>query len=165
MPKGLPYPDTDWWRALFTFNYMTGWRVSESRSLQREDLDLDEGYAITRHDDNKGNRDDSVPLTDVVVEHLRKIASFDRLVIPWPHHERSLWEEFTRIQQAGGVHLPCHGNHEHTPSCHVYGFHDLRRVFATMNAPTLSADALQFLMRHKSYQTSQRYINMAWPAS
>ena len=29
MPKGLPYPTPDWWRALFTFNYMTGWRVGE----------------------------------------------------------------------------------------------------------------------------------------
>jgi hypothetical protein len=27
--------------------------------------------------------------------------------------------------------------------------------------PRLTADALQKLMRHKSYQTTQRYINMA----
>ena len=30
-----------------------------------------------------------------------------------------------------------------------------------MNAPILSADALQALMRHKSYQTTQNYINMS----
>ncbi len=30
-----------------------------------------------------------------------------------------------------------------------------------MNAPTLTADALQSLMQHKSYQTTQRYISMA----
>jgi integrase len=30
-----------------------------------------------------------------------------------------------------------------------------------MNADKLTADALQVLMRHKSYQTTQRYINMA----
>lgn len=30
-----------------------------------------------------------------------------------------------------------------------------------MNAGTLSSDALQALMRHKSYATTQRYINMA----
>ena len=30
-----------------------------------------------------------------------------------------------------------------------------------MNAPRLTADALQALMRHKSYQTTQVYINMA----
>jgi integrase len=37
----------------------------------------------------------------------------------------------------------------------------MRRAFATINAPKLTADALQALMRHKSYQTTQRYINMA----
>lgn len=31
----------------------------------------------------------------------------------------------------------------------------------TTHAETLTADALQALMRHKSYQTTQRYINMA----
>jgi integrase len=43
----------------------------------------------------------------------------------------------------------------------VYGFHDIRRAFATMNVETLSGDALQALMRHKSYTTTQGYINMA----
>jgi len=51
--------------------------------------------------------------------------------------------------------------HEHTPFCHVYGPHDLRRAFATMNADKLTPDALQALVRHKSYQPTQVYINMA----
>ena len=97
------------------FTYMTGWRVSEPLLLRREDLDLDKGYAITRHDDNKGNRDDRVPLTDMVVEHLRKIASFEPVMFLWYHRREALWDEFTRIQQAAGIHLPCHGKHECTP--------------------------------------------------
>jgi integrase len=72
-----------------------------------------------------------------------------------------LYDEFHRIQRAAGVHLPCRDDHEHTESCHRYGFHDLRRAFATMNAPQLTADALQALMRHKSYTTTQRYISMS----
>jgi len=96
-----------------------------------------------------------------VVEHLGKIRSFSKFVFSWEHCEKGVWDEFDRIQRAAGIHLSCHGEHEHTPSCHTYGFHDLRRAFATVNAATLSADALQALMRHKSYITTQRYINMS----
>ena len=60
-------------------------------------------------------------------------------------------------RQSGPVsHWKCH-----TRFCFVYGFHDLRRAFATMNADRLTPDALQALMRHKSYQTTQVYINLA----
>jgi len=96
-----------------------------------------------------------------VVEHLRQVIDFGDQVFPWPHHERTLWSDFAKIQKAAGIHLPCHEPHEHTDACHLYGFHDLRRAFATMNASKLTADALQALMRHKSYLTTQRYINMA----
>ena len=43
----------------------------------------------------------------------------------------------------------------------MHGFHDFCRAFATMNADKLSADALQSLMRHKSFATTQRYINLS----
>ena len=163
MPKGLQCDPPEWWRALFVFNYMTGWRIGEPMALRREDLDLDAGTAITRAADNKGGRDDIIPLHPVVVEHLRAIPTFESVVFPWYHHERTLWSEFARIQDAAGVHLDCPDadKHDCTPACHRYGFHDFRRAFATVNAETLSADALQSLMRHKSYTTTQRYINMA----
>jgi integrase len=82
-------------------------------------------------------------------------------MFPWNHNRRTLDDEFHRIQQAAGIKLPCRKRHEHTEKCFLYGFHDLRRAFATMNAGRLSADELQKLMRHKSYQTTQGYINMA----
>jgi integrase len=112
-----------------------------------------------------------VKLHPVVVEHLIRLASFSPLVFPWNHNERTQYDEFARVQEAAVVvgadgeerplHLPCRENHEHNRHCHVYGFHDLRRAFATMNADKLTTDALQALMRHKSYQTTQQYINMA----
>lgn len=83
------------------------------------------------------------------------------MVFPWPHHRRTLWVDFGRIQRTAGIHLPCREKHEDSPSCHVYGFHDLRRAFATQNAETLSGNALQLLMRHRSYTTTQDYMNMA----
>jgi len=42
-----------------------------------------------------------------------------------------------------------------------YGFHDLRRGFATNNYQTLSALELTQVMQHKDLSTTKRYINMA----
>lgn len=160
-PKHDHYSSGDWWQALITFAYMTGWRISEPLALKWDDVSLDTGRATTRHQDNKGSRDDVTLLHPVVVDHLRKLVDFGPLVFYWPHHRRTLWEEFTSIQEEAGIHLPCPEDHEHNRYCHVYGFHDLRRAFATLNAATMTADALQRLMRHKSYTTTQRYINLA----
>ena len=167
-PESDVYTPADWWRALLVFMYMTGWRISEPLALRWDDVSLDKGEAITWHEDNKGKRDERVPLHPIVVAHLRKLVDLGSIVFPWPHHERTLWVEFARIQvaakdEAGNriIDLLCREKHEHTDSCHLYGFHDLRRAFASMNAPRLGGDALQSLMRHKSYLTTKKYINMA----
>jgi integrase len=164
MPEDLPnVAAADWWRALIVAGYMTGWRVGDMMALRRDNLDLDTGLARSLADDNKGKREELVKLHPVVIDHLRKLAGFDPHVFPWNHDERTLYDEFARIQEAAGIKLPCkvRGEHEHNRHCYVYGFHDLRRAFATMNADKLTPDALQALMRHKSYQTTQKYINMA----
>ncbi len=57
MPKGIPTPPADWWRGLIVMAYMTGWRISDLLGLQKNDLDLEKGVAITRWDDNKGKGD------------------------------------------------------------------------------------------------------------
>ena len=124
-------------------------------------MDLENATALSLAADNKGKRDEKVKLHSVVVDHLRKLAGFDPNMFPWNHNPRTLYSEFWRIQEKAKIHLLCSESHEHTPACHYYGFHDLHRAFATMNADKLSADALQALMRHKSYQTTQKYIAMA----
>jgi integrase len=149
----------NWWRALVVFLYMTGWRVGEAMALGRPDLDG--RRAITRAADNKGNRDEAVDLHPIVLDHLARLPSFDPHVFPWNHDRRTLFDEFDAIQAAAGIRLPCSRQHEHTDACHFYGFHDFRRAFATQNAKRMTGDALQKLMRHKSYLTTQRYINMA----
>jgi integrase len=157
---GQRYSPADWWRALVVTAYMTGLRVGEILAIRREDLDLEKGELITRWDDTKADRDEVVPLHAVVVEHLRVVIGDHPLALPWPHDPRTLWAEFTRMQREAGIHLPCRERHGHTPSCHVYGFHDFRRAFATVNAPRLKPEVLRRLMRHKSYQTTQKfYIN------
>ena len=151
-PKLANITATDWWRALLVMAYMTGWRIKQLMYLAWQDVNLQTGVARTQAEDNKGRRDDDAPLHPFVMEHLERIQGFSVDVFPWPNNRRTLWTEFYRIQKAAGVKPPGKAR---------YGFHDLRRAFATMNADRMTADALQRLMQHKSYQTTQRYINMS----
>ena len=135
--------------ALLVVAYMTGWRIRQILALKWEDVDLDAGTAKTQAEDNKGCRDAIIGLHPMVVEHLLKIRSFHALVFPWTRSRRDIWNVFHTIQEAAGI------------AESYYGFHDLRRAFATVNADSMSADALQRLMQHKDYSTTQRYINLA----
>lgn len=151
----------DWWRGLLVLLYMTGWRINEALTLKRAHVDLDTGMARLKADNTKGRREAAVRLHDLVIEHLRRLQTFDVLMFPWSHNERTIYTQFARIQEAAGIALECDEKHEHTRYCKVYGFHDLRRAFATLNAPNLSAAELQNLMRHRSYRTTERYVNMS----
>ncbi len=139
MPEDLPnVPPAAWWRALLVTAYMTGWRISDLLGLKPRTWTSTPARAVTRWEDNKGKHNDRVKLHPVAVDHLRDLAgSFDPNVFPWNHGRKTLDEEFRRVQRAAGIHLPCRGRHEHTPACHAYGFHDLRRAFATENAPNI----------------------------
>jgi integrase len=151
-PVGQPYPAADWWRGLLITAFMTGWRIGALLALRREDVDLDAGTALSRAEDNKGKRDQLIVLHPVVIDHISKLPGFDPHIFPWDYCYRQLFADLHAIQQAAGV---------KPVGKEFYGFHDLRRAFATMNADRLTADALQALMQHQDYQTTQRYINMA----
>ena len=163
MPRGLHCDPADWWRALLTFALTTGWRIDEILSLRRDDVDFRTGAILTRAADNKGRRDDRDYLPAPVLELLKAVVGFEPVVFHWPHSERTLWNEFRRIQEAAGIRLPCPhaAEHECTPTCHVYGFHALRRGYATLNADSMPAPVLQRKMRHRSFTTTLRYIGLA----
>jgi len=163
VPSGLHCSAAAWWRGLVVMGQMTGWRIGEMLSLEWNDVDLDAGTAITRARSNKGKRDEVVALHPVVVEHLRPLKTFAAVVFPWDDTRKALLNEFHRLQGEAGISLDCRiqREHEHTDACLRYGFHDLRRAFATMNAANMSREALQALMRHASSLTTERYINYA----
>lgn len=152
-PAEQAYMAADWWRALLVVAYMTGWRIGQILALKWADVDLDAGTALSRAADNKGKRDQLLPLHPLVVDHLRRLKGFSPVVFGCPVDQRGLYDPLNAIQDAAKV-RPTHGKR-------YYAFHDFRRAFATMNAERLTADALQALMQHKSYSTTQRYINMA----
>jgi integrase len=136
-------------------------RIGELLALRWDDTSLTGHGVLTRADDNKAGRDERLPLHPNVVEHLTVFPPKGKLLFPWPYNETTLYEEFRRIQTAAGNHLACHEDHEHTDTCHFYGFHDLRRAFASQNASRVTAPVLQKLMRHKSFATTLGYINLA----
>ncbi|MEX2175886.1 MAG: hypothetical protein WD872_16105 [Pirellulaceae bacterium] len=80
--EGMPYSACDWWRGLLTFAYMTGWRVGECLAVKRTDVDMDAATAITRAVDNKGKRDEAVPLHPVIIDHLKRLPGFSPMMLP-----------------------------------------------------------------------------------
>lgn len=114
---------------------------------------------------NKGKREERIPLHPVVVDHLRKIKSFDERVFPWNQHYRKLWVHFWIIQKAAVLPGDKPDETKPLPQCGKhgswYGFHDCWRAFATCNAADMDLFELQKLMQHKSLATTQIYVNMA----
>jgi integrase len=162
-PEGLHCPAGDWWQAFLAFAVSTGWRVTEILEFRRDDLDLKTGAIRTLAEHNKGGRDDCDYLPEPVLVMVRGIVGFDPCVFAWPHHRRTLDVQFHAIQKAAGIKLPCRdaGLHVCTPACGFYGFHALRRGFATLNVDRMSGPELQRKMRHKSFSTTLRYIGLA----
>lgn len=144
--------DADWWRGLLVMAYLTGWRIGSLLALRWADVDLDAGIALSRADDNKGGRDQRIDLHTLIVSHLRRLVGFRPCVFTIETGRRQLYSEWHALQDAAGVKPDGKAR---------YGFHDLRRAFATMNVDRLSPETLQRLMQHKDYQTTQRYIGLA----
>lgn len=98
--------------------------------------------------------------TETRAEHLHPLRSFDSYVFPWDHSKRTLYVEFAAIPEnaklADDTPMPKLGKNGGW-----YGFHDLRRGFATENAASMDLFELQKLMQLKSLETTRGYVNIA----
>jgi len=172
-PANLPdITAPEWWQALLTLLYLTGWRIGDARAFKREDVDIEKRTALTKAEDNKGKRDFNTPLHPKVLARLMPLilASKDgEPIFKWTNNDRTLYVQFRKIQQAAweGLHReagrepPRDAKGKVRPAWAFYGFHDLRRAFATENGGRLGGDLLQEVMRHRSYSTTQRYLNLS----
>lgn len=152
----------DYWRAVLSFAFVTGWRINEILNIRRDDVNFETQQVVARWDDSKGKRDELIFLPEAVIDLLRPLwQSFDERPLTWKKSRRTIYVPFAELQGHAGIHLPCEEDHEHTEACHLYGFHDFKRAFATYNAQNLSPAQLQRLMKHSAFTTTQGYINYA----
>lgn len=162
-PSEQGFDAAAWWQAIVVMAYMTGWRIGELLTVERSDVDLAAGTATTRAENNKGGRTETTNLHPIVIVHLEAIPSLSKMLFPFDGDGRALYDQFAKIQAAAGIKLPCRipRKHECTDACQFYGFHDFRRAFATENALNLTPVQVQAQMRHRSFSTTMRYVNMA----
>lgn len=109
---------------------------------------LSKAIATLTAERTKGRRDVRIELHPTVVDHLKKIVSFDPMVFSWPHPERALWDEFRKLKATAEVDFPG-------------AFHRLRFGFANANVDHVPEDVLQHLMRHKCRTTTRHYVHQA----
>lgn len=161
-PNDIPnVTPSDWWKGLITLAMLTGWRIGQILDLKWKDIDLEAGTAVSQAESNKGGRDVKIPLHPIVLDHLRLLSgSFDPYVFPWNKGRALIWIQFRGIQtnakMPDGTSMERGGKRGQW-----YGFHDLRRGFATMNAGHIDLFRLQTLMQHVSLETTKGYVNLA----
>lgn len=163
MPDPRIHPGIDpptWWRGLLAMAWVTGMRIGALLALRWEDVDLDRRVVWSRGKDNKAKRDMPHDI-GVAEEFLRELPADDPRVFPWNHYRTTLYTIFHELQREAGIDLPCAESHDHTPACHAYGFHDVRRAHATYNYGKVTDRALQQQMGHASFHTTQRYVKYA----
>ena len=121
---------------LLVFAITTGWRKEEILAFRRSDLDLETGAVLTRAENNKGGRDDMDYLPPATLEHLRSIVSFSIRRYsrgPMPCGRWTCSSSASRRPPASTCRASSNASTICTPSCHLYGMHDLRRAYATEN--------------------------------
>jgi integrase len=160
-PDDQHYSPREFWQALLGLLWVTGMRKSAMLNLLWEDVDWEHGRVWSRAEDVKSKREEWKDINPVVplLEALYAVRKPGEMrVFPWDRSVRTLDRELHRIQAEAGIHLPCREQHEHTATCHCYGFHSFRYAHATYNRAN---PRLQQQMGHASEAMTKHYIKYA----
>ena len=117
----------DYWRALITFLYLTGWRVGSSLALRWDQMEeTDQGVVVySPAEQNKGKRDVQIILHPEVARHLTPLREAESATV-FPRRDINvLSRHFVRLQQLAAI-TP-RFKHEGQ----WYGFHDRRDRLAS----------------------------------
>jgi integrase len=98
----------DWWRAFVASAALTGLRRGTILALRRRHLvERPDGWWLVIEGDavSKTHRDTMVACHRQLVEVLRRLPATDPedLLLPWPHHIRTLWTCHAELQRAAGL--------------------------------------------------------------
>ena len=132
----------NWWRALLVFTFNVGLRSRALFGLEWKHIDLEQQVVKVPRGLMKSRRAITLPLNEIVFQHLLKIHTDRQYVFEWPYGKNHLMTNFHRLQWAAGV-----------PRSEMFGLHALRRTLAT----TLWEDnpaAAQLQLGHRGSQVT-----------
>lgn len=167
MPDIRGNAPADWWEALIVYLWETGQRIGATLKLRWVNVDLDHGEATSRAQDTKQKKTATVKLYESVdlLERIRPVHADERpLVFPTQgYSRRTLYVQFAELQRAAEIHLPCDEDHEHTPFCHVYGFHAFRYAHSRLNwgREGVDVESLMQQMGHGTRAMAEHYAKDA----
>ena len=154
VPKYVTADAGDYWRALLSWLYLTGWRIGATLAVRWDQIE--DGVVHSLAEQTKSRREVVLTLHPLIVEHLKALEDNGA---DGPFGPRltsvELRHHFVKLQKAAGI------DPRFKNEGQWYGFHDFRRGFATNNYQTLSALELTQVMQHRDLSTTKRYINMA----
>jgi len=147
----------DYWRALITFLYLTGWRIGSSRAIRWDQIEeTDQGVVVySPAEQNKGKRDVQIILHPEVARHLAPLREANSATVFPTVTVEFLGRQFRLLQERAAI------EPRFKREGQWYGFHDFRRGFATNNVQHLNTMELMQAMQHRSLATTQKYIRMA----
>ncbi len=143
-----------------TLSLLLGLRRTEAYGLTRDHIDVDNRGVWLQPEETKGNRGEFMRANARAMEVLLRLSAQAQArgaehLITWRRGKKGQWRPITSPKTAIQTALKkagISGKHR---------FHDLKASFSTALATTAPAKVVQQLSRHKSFQTTERYILVA----
>lgn len=140
----------DWWGSLLLWLYDSGARCKASLSIRPTEMDLGKREAVLRAEAAKTGLEQLIDFSPETAEAIGRHFQPDRdLVWPWPHHPRTLRNQFKRILKAAGVSFG-----------RGVAFHQVRRTTATQVVKALGWDRGRLALGHTAEDVTRRYVDV-----